>query len=282
VDARFASFPRALASQARTVRLGPSQIPALLAHPDWERPAPTVLWLHGRTAQKELDPGRYLRWIRAGLAACAIDLPGHGERAIPGWHGPERTLDVLEQVLPEIDEAAAALGAPEWRGAFDTARLAIGGMSAGGMAALRRLCDDHPFRAAAVEATTGNLAGLYLPAGAEAARPWPVRHDPARVARLDPMQNLESPGAGWRPIPLLVLHSESDRLIPWPGMRAFVERLRDHYRARGADPALIEVTTWPETGAPDEHIGFGRFSYEAKIGQGAFLSRSLRALALDS
>jgi len=34
--------------------------------------------MHGRTANKELDPGRYLRLIRAGIAVCAIDLPGHG------------------------------------------------------------------------------------------------------------------------------------------------------------------------------------------------------------
>jgi len=75
---RFSRLPSSLASRAKSVRFG--DVPALLAHPDWETPAPVVLWMHGRTVSKELDPGRYLRWVRAGIAACAVDLPGHGER----------------------------------------------------------------------------------------------------------------------------------------------------------------------------------------------------------
>src|SRR5690606_31340912 len=119
---RFRQFPQALASRARTERLGPG-IPALLAHPDWQRPCPTVIWLHGRTVNKELDPGRYLRWIRAGLAACAIDLPGHGERLDPSYHTPERTLDLVEQGVAEIDHIVEALAEPRWSGVFDLDRL---------------------------------------------------------------------------------------------------------------------------------------------------------------
>src|SRR5262245_11172372 len=78
---RFSQMPSALRANARWQRLGPSDIPALLVHPDWNsgQPAPMVLWMHGRTVNKELDPGRYLRWMRAGIGACAVDLPGHGE-----------------------------------------------------------------------------------------------------------------------------------------------------------------------------------------------------------
>src|SRR5438045_2650140 len=158
---RFAKFPAALASRTEAATL--AGVPALLAHPDWERPAPVVVWMHGRTATKELDPGRYLRWIRAGVAACALDLPGHGERLIEGFDKPERTLEVLGQMVAEIDGVVAALGETQWRGVFDRARMGIGGMSAGGMAALRRLCDDHPFECASVEGTTGDLASLYHP-----------------------------------------------------------------------------------------------------------------------
>jgi dipeptidyl aminopeptidase/acylaminoacyl peptidase len=272
VTDRFNQFPAALAAQARAARLGTSGVPAMLAHPDWQQPAPAAIWLHGRTAYKEMDPGRYLRWIRAGVAACAIDLPGHGERGEgqDRMHGPERTLDVLEQ---------AALRDPQWHGAFDASRLAIGGMSAGGMATLRRLCDPHDFRCAAVEGTTGDLGALYFSAGTatDPAEPGSVPrtalHDPARVARLDPLQHLN----GWRPIPLLVLHSEKDRMIPFAGMRGFVEKLREHYRRQGADPAMIDLITWPETGAPEEHVGFGRFSNDAKNAQTAFLAKHLKA-----
>lgn len=276
---RFARFPAALASQARSAALGPSKIPVLLAHPDWANPAPMAIWLHGRTVNKELDPGRYLRWIRAGVAACAADLPGHGEREGESYHSPTHTMKLLRQMAGEIDQIVAALGAPEYRGVFDASRLGIAGMSAGGMATLRRLCDPHPFRCAAVEATTGNLEELYLSRGQASGAETPTpsmrvaRHDPAVIASLDPMKHLE----GWRPIPLLVVHSESDRVVPFDGMRGFVERLREHYRSRGADPGLIEVLTWPETGAPEEHIGFGRYSNDAKNAQTEFLRKWLTA-----
>ncbi|MFI4897004.1 MAG: alpha/beta hydrolase family protein [Phycisphaerales bacterium JB059] len=268
---RFAKLPRSLAAQARTVRLA-SEIPALLVHPDWETPAPCAIWLHGRTAHKELDAGRYLRWMRAGIAACAIDLPGHGERFDEAAQKPDRTLDTLDQLVREIDPIVRALTSPEFGGVFDASRLALGGMSAGGMGALRRLCDEHPFVCAAVEGTCGSLEDLYFPEQGAPGAPWAVKHDRERVAGLDPMRHLET----WRPIPLLVLHSEADEMVPWAAQRRFVEAVRDRSRTlTGRD--LVEVVTWPETGAPAEHLGFGRFANDAKNAQTDFLTRHLRA-----
>ncbi len=267
---RFAKLPRALEAQARTVRLGESEIPALLVHPDWESPAPVVIWLHGRTAHKELDAGRYLRWMRAGVGACAIDLPGHGQRFDQTAQQPDRTLDTLEQLVNEIDQIVSALTGPEFGGVFDASRLAIGGMSAGGMGAMRRLCDGHPFVCAVVEGSCGSLDDLYFPQGQARGTPWMVEHDRERVARLDPMQHLDT----WRPIPLLVLHSQADEMVPWPAQQKFVEAVRERSRTiTGED--LVEVTTWPETGAPSEHLGFGRFSNDAKNIQTEFLARHL-------
>lgn len=273
---RFAQFPKALAERVRTVRLA-GTIPALLAHPDWRTPVPTVVWLHGRTASKELDPGRYLRWIRAGIAACAIDLPGHGERADVDLQSPARTLEMLERAIAEIDHVVEALAGDEFGGVFDLDRMGLGGMSAGGMATLRRLCEGHDFRAAAVEATTGWLGALYHPEllglDASSRHRWSHAHARDRITALDPMEHL----AGFTPIPLLALHSERDAVVNVAGQRAFVERLREHYSARGADPAMVELVTFPETGAPEEHVGFGRVSNEAKNIQAAFLARVLGA-----
>lgn len=264
MTARFKQFPRALAERTRSARFG--EVPVLLMHPDWDTTLPTVLWLHGRTANKELDPGRYLRWLRAGFAACAIDLPGHGERAIPGMQEPTATLDVLAQAVSEIDSVVEHLAAQQWGGVFDLDRLGIGGMSAGGMVTLRRLCDPHPFLCTAVEGTTGWLEGLY--AGSH--------HAPERVRTVDPSAHL----ATFRPVPLLALHSEADELIDWSVQSRFLDMLRAHYRELGADPAAapIEQRTWPTTGAPQEHIGFGRFSNDAKNAQTDFFAKWLRAV----
>ena len=273
MDPRFSQFPRDLASRARTVRLG--EVPVLLAHPDWTSAAPVVVWLHGRTANKELDPGRYLRWIRAGIAACAIDLPGHGERAVPAMQKAEATLEVIERALDELPRVLDGLAGPDHRGYFDLSRAALGGMSLGGMVTLRRLCDPHPFRSCAVEATCGWLEGLYFPKpdGPRPGARWLVDHDPERVRTLDPAAHLST----FAPVPLLALHSESDRLIPAATQREFIRRLRERYAAAGAGPDLIQFTTWPETGAPQEHVGFGRFSNDAKNIQTEFLARTLGA-----
>ncbi len=259
---RFSQLPASLASIAKTVRLGHSRIPALLIHPDWSSPAPVVVWFHGRTAYKELDPGRYQRWVRAGIAACAIDLPGHGERADDSMQSPDSTLGVVQQAAEEVDEIIESLGDASWNGVFDMARTGIGGMSAGGMVALRRLCEPHRFLAAAVEGTTGDLGTLAH---------YRARHGEALFDRVDPSQHLES----WRPIPLLALHSELDAWVPVAGIRGFTSRLAERYARLGASPDLVQLHTWPETGAPHEHLGFGRVSNDAKNMQTAFFAEHL-------
>ncbi|MCH8940394.1 MAG: hypothetical protein IIC27_04645 [Chloroflexi bacterium] len=60
--------------------------------------------MHGRTVEKELDPGRYLRWLRAGIATCTVDLPGHGERFEQALQHPEQAMEVVLRMLGEIDE----------------------------------------------------------------------------------------------------------------------------------------------------------------------------------
>lgn len=229
-----------------------------------------MLWFHGRTVNKELDPGRYLRWLRAslpggaepgGIACCAVDLPGHGERFDPEMQAAERTLDVVARAVDEVDAILEDLARPEWGGAFDVSRVGIGGMSAGGMVTLARLCRPHGFHAAAVEATSGSFAfmverGLY---------------DPAKAAAIEPLKHVQ----GWRPLPLLALHSEADEWVPIASMRRFLSVLGERYVAGGANPGLIRMHTWPSTGAPNEHYGFGRVSAEAKSIQTEFLAANL-------
>lgn len=257
---RFTRLPAYLAERSRAERFG--DVPVLLAHPDWQSAAPVVLWLHGRTAYKELDPGRYLRWLRAGIGVCAIDLPGHGERLDEARQDAAATMGVLKQMVGEIDAVLDALIAGENAGLLDSKRVGIGGMSAGGMAVLRRLCEPHSFRCAAVEGTTGSFGSM--PGYAE-------RHDPALLEKMDPMRHID----GWRPLPLLALHSEADRMVPVDGIRDFVTTLKRRYEQGGDDPGLVELVTWPETGAPEEHLGFGRYSNDAKNLQTEFFARHL-------
>ncbi len=252
-------LPKSVREHSRVDTWG--SVPALIVHPSFgpdgamhESPAPVLLWMHGRTASKELDAGRYLRLMRAGIASVAVDLPGHGARFDEALQQPERTLEVVERMVDEIDAIVAAMQATNW---FVPSRVAIGGMSAGGMAALIRLCREHSFAASAVECTTGSFA-------------W-QRHramfDAPRAARLDPIAHLDA----WRAIPMLLLHNTLDAWVAVEGQREFVEALATRGLASAA-----ELHEFPATGAPYEHAGFGRFSSEAKDRQTAFLVKHLR------
>ena len=257
---RFRALPSSLQKNARTTTL--AGVPALVVHPDWTGRAPFVVWMHGRTAYKELDPGRYLRWMRAGIGAVALDLPGHGERYSTEYHHPRKTPDTLSQMLRELDPAIDELH-DTFDDLFNDDRMGIGGMSAGGMVTLRRLCDPHNFKAAAVESTTGWLHRLYHPT--DGADRWPVSHDDATVAAIDPMQNLDA----WAPIPLLALHSEADQTVPLAGQRGFIQEVEQRH------PGTTMLRTWPETGAPSEHAGFGKVAAEAKNIQLEFFKQHL-------
>ncbi len=257
VDDRFKQLPKSLQAKSKTMRLG-NDVPALLVHPDFETPCPWVLWLHGRTVYKELDPGRYNRWVRAGIGAVAIDLPGHGERYEEGAHSPNRTVDTLTRCISEIDGILASIRELE---CFDMSRAAMGGMSAGGMVTARRFCDPHPFLGASLECTTGDLLGLYFPETVpDSDGIWRVHHDRSEVEAIDTPSHI----AGFEPVPILALHNVGDELVPIQIQRGFLDTLRTHYQNQGADPSIVQMIEFENTGAIQEHSGFGKFASKAK------------------
>ena len=262
MTSRIAHFPTSLRERSVLRRLG-ADVPALLVEPEQGGPAPVVLWLHGRSVSKELDSARYTRLMRAGIGVCALDLPGHGEREAAALQAPGALPAIVGQAIAELDEVVADLRRVPWvRGDA----LAIGGVSAGGMVALRRLGDPHPFRCAAVEGTAGDFS-----------RAGGGRFDEAIALGLDPASRLDA----WRPLPLLAMHSEADEVVPVAAIRSFVEALRARYAALGAPPDLARLVTWPRTGAPQEHLGFGKLAGEARQLLVAFLTEHLAGPPVD-
>ena len=250
----YESLPQAIRRRSRIELLGPTAAPTLLIEPEGTPPQngpPCVLWLHGRTAWKEVDPGRFLRLMRAGIGVIAPDLPGHGQRFDAELQDSRHVLDVIRIMLDELDALAgagiASLGA-------DPMRMGIGGMSAGGMVAISRLTRPHTWRCAALEATSGSWAH-------QRARPMFARSDAASISAIDPVNHLSM----WHPIPVLAVHSKADEWVDWRGQAAFLDAIE----RRGA-PGLVERLVFDRTGAEHEHVGFGRFSADVKERERAF------------
>ena len=195
--------------------------------------------------------------MRAGIAVCAIDLPGHGARSGPTRQTPDEVLGVVIDASEEIDRVQAAaitsLNA-------DPARCGIGGMSAGGMAVLARLCRPHTFQACALEATSGDWDSVPM-------RSAGTPSDQAMAAELNPIRHLDQ----WRPIPMLSVHAKLDAWIPYAGQSRFLDHIQDRY-----PQAEIERVVYDRTGAEAEHVGFGLHAADAKQRQCEFLIQHLK------
>ena len=280
-------LPVALRSRAVRARLGErgdgeaGGVPVLLTHPSegwWEtgervEAAPVVLWFHGRTVSKELDPGRYLRWSRMGVAACAVDLPGHGEREVETMQGAESTLRVAEQAAGEIAGGCVPLRGGGGGGGVGGGGGAIGGRGAGGMVTLIRLTGAGGTRYAA-GGGEGVFAGAVIEASAGDFRVM-EGHDffvRERVERLNPIDHLDRVTDV---VPLLAVHSALDAWVPASGMTGFVEALGERYATLGGSADDARVHLWEETGAPHEHMGFGRRTNETKQMENAFVAARL-------
>ncbi len=255
-------FPSTLRRASQWLRLVNGSVPVVVMRPEnrTAEPLPFLLWFHGRTVTKEIDSGRYLRLIRAGIGCVAVDLPGHGERLDLAMHDGARTLDVVQQAAAEVD---AILRDLEQFG-FDMRRAVIGGMSAGGMAAILRGCSAHSFCGMLLEATTGDWEG-------QRSRPM---YQADVVERLNPIAHLSQ----WRDIPLLALHCELDEWVAIDGQRKFV----DAVRAKSSQPEKIELHAFPTTGAPYEHMGFGRMAGDAKQRGTEFVAKCVGMAASNS
>jgi len=272
-DDRFKQLPKSLQAKSKHIRLGDTlgnNVPALIVHPDLDKPQqtprPWVLWFHGRTVYKELDPGRYNRWARAGIGSIAIDLPGHGERLTKDGHSPSQTIHNLTQAINEIPAILESVADLQ---IFDMKKSAIGGMSAGGMIALRYLCNQHHFLGATIECTTGDLLGLYFPPDPSKPGPWRIHHDRTEVQNIDTQTHL----ANFKPIPLLAMHNKGDEVIPYELQSNFIQTLSAHYTSHNADPNLIQFITYDNTGTIQEHAGFGKYASQAKDHQLTFLKQ---------
>jgi pimeloyl-ACP methyl ester carboxylesterase len=231
-------------------------VPCLLVQKD-EKPRPFLFWIHGRTADKELDPGRYLRCMRRGINVCAVDLPGHGQRFEHESQSSNRVLEVVLQMTNEIDSVLEGLA--DYPG-FDLNAGAIGGMSAGGLVAILRLLRPHPFKSAVLEATGGSWTHL--------------RHSPICEALSDeefhavnPINRLNK----WRDIPVIAFHSRHDSWMPFAAESEFIDALK----MKSQNPEHVELVAFDYTGAPDEHMGFGRQTAFVKETQVEFLARHL-------
>ncbi len=254
MSSRFNSLPSRLRECSLEKEI--AGVPCLLVQKD-AVPRPFLFWIHGRTADKELDPGRYLRCLRRGINVCAVDLPGHGARFEDSLQRSDRILEVVLQMDEEVESVLDGLS--DFEG-FDLNAGALGGMSAGGLVAILRLLREHPFQAAVLEATGGSWGPLRN-------LPMCKALSDEKFDTLNPMNRLD----GWQDIPVVAFHNRHDEWMPFAAESEFINAIKK----RSALPENIELVAFDHTGAPEEHMGFGRETAFVKEVQVEFLAKHI-------
>jgi uncharacterized protein len=136
-------------------------VPLLLAAGGGARtPLPTVLWIHGYGANKEVHEKELRQLARAGFLAVGLDAVGHGERRLPDLDAiiaaprAESLRSAAGFAAAAAAEVPAVLDALIADGLADPQRLGLVGISMGGYAAYRAVVEEP--RLAAVVALLGS------------------------------------------------------------------------------------------------------------------------------
>jgi len=119
--AAFREYGKRLEPPVETVRIPfeGGQVVAYLRLPAGVRPAPLVFGMNGLDSRKEGVMARSDAYIRNGIAAFAIDMPGTGEAPLLIDVGAERMLSAALDYLverPEIDAARIVVQGRSWSG----------------------------------------------------------------------------------------------------------------------------------------------------------------------
>ncbi|HVE78469.1 MAG TPA: alpha/beta fold hydrolase [Gemmatimonadaceae bacterium] len=180
-----------------TLALAGESVPAVWLLPLAPRPAPAALVLHGYGSRKERMADTIGRALLArGIAALALDLPLHGERAAPdGGPGGGTPLELITRWQSGLAECQAAVRWLEAESEVDAPRLATIGYSMGAFLALE------------VAAATPEVRAVVLAAGGDFP-PWmPFASLIRRV--VDPLRAARALGGR----PLLMAHGRRDRTV---------------------------------------------------------------------
>lgn len=228
-------------------------VPAYLLVPKERVTAPAgtaVLAVHGHGPGKEMICGltgpeqdHYaLELVRMGHVVLAPDLRCFGERQDPQWDPSRYKYDCdwnlvaatmadtvpLAQNLWDLHRSIDVL---EGHPLVDPARIAVVGFSYGATMSLFCAATDTRVRAAVLSGYLSSWRSTHTV-------PWNMCGSQVLPGQLGRLEHLDL-AALVAPRPLLVESGTEDILFPADTARETVGRLREVYRALGADPALV-------------------------------------------
>ncbi len=223
-------------------------------------PQPTIIVAHGwsRNAARMLPVARLLH--DAGFGVLLYDVRGHGAS---GDGGPMTLLKFAEDIIAAVDYLG---GRPE----VDMTRLGVVGHSMGGASAIVAASTESRIRVLVSSSAFADPVALtrrFVRAHHIPIPRWPFlwlafhfieRWLGTTIADIAPKNRI-----GRIKVPLLLIHGDSDQLVPSSDMEALYARARPELARRWLAPGRrhSDVLTDPEYGSRvigflDEHLSF--------------------------
>lgn len=209
-----------------------ARVPALIVRPvGGDAPAPTVVWLHGFGADKELHLPELCCLAEAGLLAVGMDAVGHGQRRLADFEqqfsgspagNPRLFYRLVSRTAAELPQFIDMLVEG---GLTDPKRVAVAGVSMGGCIVYGAVTADRRIGAAA--ALLGSPEWL-LP-------------DSPHLA-LD----------RFSPTALLSITAENDTVVPSAAAQALHTRLSPRYREHPDRLSYREIAGAPHFMSPED------------------------------
>ena len=224
-----------------------ARVPAILTFPHAREPVPAVLVLHGLGSRKErMADSVGMALMRRGVAALAVDLPLHGERAASS-HALVDSPRMITAWSEAVEEAGLALRFLSEHSGVASGRLGLVGYSLGSFLA-NIVAGDAPNVRALVLAASGDL-------------PEGLPFESLVRAVIDPLRAIRRTFGR----PLLMVNGRFDRTVrPSQAERLFAvapepKTMRWYGGGHWPPPAEIEYATqWlaNELRAPSNYAAF--------------------------
>ena len=213
-------------------------IPLLHIRPrNLQGPAPTVLFFHGWSSNKENQVITAEALACEGYRVIVPDSIHHGERgALPKYDNAAAARYFWPTIFHTITEADTLANAVVAAGWTDPERIGVSGHSMGGFIAAGVTARYDWVKVTVLH----NGCPCYVWADEHFRRAAnalaPTREQAARLQPYDPEQFIERIA----PRPILFLHGSVDVVVPPQGARRFVELARPYYEAHPERLAIME------------------------------------------
>lgn len=201
------------------------EIPALIFRPiEVEKPTPTVIFYHGWSSNKELQRLRGFILASVGYQVVIPDAIYHGERNALPEYSPEATIEYFwDVVFKNIEEYSIIECELTEKYNADSKRIAVMGNSMGGFTSGGIFAYNKDVKALVV--FNGCCGWENFNETQEVTITEKLEAVEKKVKELDPMNHLNA----LIDRPILLLHGESDAVVPIDSQRIFYNKLSPMY-----------------------------------------------------